>query len=47
MSEFIREYGEVVIAVLVCSILLTIALSVGPDLKDAMVEMVNSVVETT
>lgn len=45
MSEFIREYGEIIIAVIVFSILLTIALSVGPQIKDAMVETVNSVIE--
>lgn len=47
MSEFIREYGEIIIAVIVFSILLTIALSVGPQIKDAMVETVNSVIESS
>lgn len=47
MSEFIREHGEVIIAVLVFSILLTIALSVGPELKDAMISTVNSVIESS
>lgn len=47
MSEFIREYGEIIIAVIVFFILLTIALSVGPQIKDAMVETVNSVIESS
>lgn len=47
MSEFIREHGEIIIAILVFTILLTIALSVGPEIKDAMVQTVNSVIETS
>ena len=47
MSEFIREHGEIIIAVLVCSILLSIALSVAPELKNAMVETVSTVIETS
>ena len=47
MSEFIREYGEIIIAVIVFSIVLAIALSVGPEIKDAMVETVNSVIESS
>lgn len=47
MSEFIREHGEIIIAVLVFSILLSIALSVGPKLKDAMVNTVNTVIESS
>lgn len=47
MSEFIREYGEIVIAVIVFSILLTVALSVGPQIKEALVETVNSVIESS
>ena len=47
MSEFIREHGEIIIAVLVCSILLSIAVVVGPELKEAMVKTVSSVIETS
>lgn len=47
MSEFIKEHGEIIIAVLCFTILLTIALSVGPDIKEAMINTVNSVIETS
>lgn len=47
MSELIREHGEIIIAVLVFTILLAIALSVGPELKEAMVNTVNTVIESS
>lgn len=47
MSEFIKEHGEIIIAVMVFSILLSIALSVGPELKEAMIKTVDAVIESS
>lgn len=47
MSEFIKEHGEIIIAVMVFSILLAIAMSVGPQLKDAMENTVETVIESS
>lgn len=47
MSEFIREHGEIVIAVLVFVILLSVSLKVAPQLRDAMERTVETVLDSS